>query len=201
MYKIGITGGIATGKSTVTSYLIEKGFPVIDCDILARKALEKNTPAYKAVLHKFGSEIKQKDAEIDRKKLANIVFNNSNKRKDLERIVHEQVLRDVQSRLRLLVQKKEPLVFIDIPLLFEVKWNFIVDETWVIACDEKTQIKRLMKRDELDESDARDRLDAQIPIYEKKKLGNVVISSNNSIDDTLAEVDKELKRLVSQINQ
>jgi len=195
MYKVGITGGIATGKSTVMKYLQKKGYPVIDCDILAKEALERDTPAYKAVVHKFGSGIKQRDAEIDRKKLAQIIFNNESKRKLLERIVHEQVLRDVQSQLRDYSNSKELLVFIDIPLLFEVKWEFLVDETWVIACDEQTQIKRLMNRDDLSEEDAQSRLNAQIPIEDKKSLGDVLIDSNQSIEEMYSDVDKELKRL------
>jgi dephospho-CoA kinase len=146
-------------------------------------------------VHRFGSRIKQRDAEIDRKKLAQIVFNNESKRKLLERIVHEQVLRDVQSQLRDYSNSKEPLVFIDIPLLFEVKWEFLVDETWVIACDEKIQIKRLINRDNLSKEEAQSRLNAQIPIEDKKSLGDVLIDSNQSIKEMYSDVDKELKRL------
>ena len=200
MYKVGITGGIATGKSTITNYLIEKNLPVIDCDILAREALEKGTAAYKAVINKFGSEIKQKDAQIDRSKLANIVFNDEDKRKDLERVVHEHVLRNVQSQLRGYISNKEPLVFIDIPLLFEVKWQFLVDEIWVIYCDQQKQINRMINRDDLSIDEAKSRLSAQIDIKEKKKLGDVIISSSQSYEDMFKEVNQELSRLSKKLD-
>ncbi|MFP4457361.1 MAG: dephospho-CoA kinase [Clostridia bacterium] len=195
MYKVGITGGIATGKSTVANYLIEKGLPVIDCDKLAKKALEKDTAAYKSVINKFGSDIKLDDAKIDRKKLGHIVFNNKKKRKILERIVHEQVLRDVQSKIREYISDKKPLVFIDIPLLFEVKWEFLVDETWVVYCDEIEQLDRIQRRDDLSIEEAKSRISAQIPIDEKKEMGDIVIDSSVSYEKMYKQVDYELERL------
>jgi len=200
LYKVGITGGIATGKSTVTNYLKEKNLPIIDCDILAREALEKGTAAYKAVINKFGSEIKQKDAQIDRSKLANIVFNDEDKRKDLERVVHEHVLRNVQSQLRGYISNKEPLVFIDIPLLFEVKWQFLVDEIWVIHCNEQKQLDRMTKRDNLSIEEAKARLSAQINIEEKKDMGDVIISSSQSYESMFNSVNQELSRLSKKLN-
>lgn len=200
MYTIGLTGGIATGKSTIAKYVMAKGIPVIDCDILAKKALEKDTDAYKAVIHKFGNEIRQEDMNIDRKKLAHIVFNNEIKRRDLERIVHEQVLRDVQAKLREYNSSQERLVFIDIPLLYEVRWQFLVDEVWVVACTEKEQLARMMKRDNLTEEDAFSRISAQIPIAEKATMGDVLISSSQSIKEMYQQVDENLSILAQKLD-
>ncbi len=195
MYKVGITGSIATGKSTVARYLEKKGYPVIDCDVLAKEALEIDTDAYKAVVTKFDSAILLDDRTVNRKKLGEIIFNNKEQRLALESIVHEQVLRDVQRLLRRYKCQLKEVVFIDIPLLYEVKWNFLVDEIWVVACSKEEQLNRLMKRDCLSREEAMTRVNSQMLISEKTKLADVVIDSNLKIKQMYNQIDKELDRV------
>lgn len=184
---IGLTGGIATGKSTVTKFLIGMGFKVIDADKIARKVVEVNYPAYEVIVKEFGREILTEDLTIDRKKLGSIVFNDKGKREKLNSIVHPRVFQEMRKLISNYCHI-EKLVFLDIPLLIEElslfkEYNIDIDEIWLVYTDEEIQIERLMKRDSLSYNDARKRVNSQIPIKTKKKYANKIIDNNKNIEE------------------
>lgn len=181
---IGITGSIATGKSTVSTMIKELGFTVIDADIAARVVVEPGQKAYKKIVETFGEEILQPTGEIDRKKLGNIVFNNEEKRLQLNSIVHPAVRKWMNDQKEAAFQRGEQVVFLDIPLLYESKLTHMTDKVIVVYVDEKTQLERLMKRNELSEEEAKARINSQMSIEEKRKLADAVIDNRGSLEET-----------------
>ncbi|MGX2960835.1 dephospho-CoA kinase [Peribacillus sp. JNUCC 23] len=192
---IGITGGIASGKSSISQFIREElGFTIIDADIAAREVVEPGQEAYRAIIKVFGSELLLPDDSIDRAKLGSIIFHDEKKRQMLNGIVHPAV------RKRMLEQKEtafalgENVLFMDIPLLFESNLTHMVDKTILIYVDELIQLERLIKRNGLSEVDAKARVDSQMPLVEKKKLADVVINNNGS----LLESKKQVKQVLAQ---
>lgn len=192
---IGITGGIASGKSSISQFIREElGFTIIDADIAAREVVEPGQEAYRAIIKVFGSELLLPDDSIDRAKLGSIIFHDEKKRQMLNEIVHPAV------RKRMLEQKEtafalgENVLFMDIPLLFESNLTHMVDKTILIYVDELIQLERLIKRNGLSEVDAKARVDSQMPLVEKKKLADVVINNNGS----LLESKKQVKQVLAQ---
>ena len=174
--RIGLTGGIATGKSSAARLLEQShGLPVLDADLFARQALEPGEPATQAVLQRFGAQVMSSDGVIDRRALGAIVFTNTGERRWLEQLVHPLVRqRFDQELLRL---KAEPAVVLMIPLLFESGLEALCTETWLVDCDEAQQLQRLMARDQLTQADAQARIDAQWPLARKRLLADVLISN------------------------
>jgi len=174
--RIGLTGGIATGKSSAARLLEQRhGLPVLDADLFARQALEPGEPATQAVLQRFGTQMVSSDGAIDRRALGAIVFANTGERRWLEQLVHPLVRqRFDQELLRL---KAEPAVVLMIPLLFESGLEALCTETWLVDCDEAQQLQRLMARDQLTQADAQARIDAQWPLARKRLLADVLISN------------------------
>lgn len=193
MIKIGLTGGIATGKSTVVNFLKQKKIAIIDCDILAKQAVALNKPAYYQVVAYFGTDILQQNKEINRGKLGSIVFNDKQKRKALEQIIHKQVLRDVNELL--LTYNSEQIVVIDIPLLFEAKLEYLVDEIWVVYCAFDQQLTRLMQRNNYSKAEAKARINAQMPIDFKKQHADIVLDNSSTISKLLLQVEIRLNEL------
>ncbi|MCR2045021.1 dephospho-CoA kinase [Anaerosalibacter massiliensis] len=184
---IGLTGGIATGKSTVTNFLVENGFKVIDADKIAREVVEVNCPAYKNIVEEFGTKVLNEDFTIDRKKLGDIIFNDKEKREKLNSIVHPRVFYEMKNRISSYCAD-EQVVFLDIPLLIEglnlFKKNDInIDEIWLVYTDEEIQIKRLMQRDKLSYEDAKKRIDSQLPMGTKMKYATRIINNNKDIKE------------------
>lgn len=195
---IGLTGGIATGKSTVTKFLIEKGYKVIDADKIARKVVEINCPAYKEIVEEFGVEILNKDLTIDRMKLGSIVFNSEEKRKKLNSIIHPRVFQEI-SNLILNYCKNEKIVFLDVPLLIEEldsfkKYNIDIDEIWLVYSDKDKQIERLMQRDNFTYEEAEKRINSQLPMKIKKKYADRIIDNNRNIKELKNTVDDIINR-------
>jgi dephospho-CoA kinase len=181
---IGLTGGIASGKSTVASILIEKGITVIDADIEARLAVEKGEEAYEEIIACFGNEIILEDGSIDRAKLGSIIFHNDKQRQKLNSIVHPAVRKRMLTKKDNAIANDEKLVIMDIPLLFESNLTFMVDKTILVYVDEDIQLDRLMKRNELSKYDAAARINSQMPLKEKIKLADAVINNNATIKET-----------------
>lgn len=195
---IGLTGGIATGKSTVTEFLIEKGYKVIDADKIARKVVEVNYPAYKEIVKEFGVEILNKDLTINRTKLGSIVFNSEEKRKRLNSIVHPRVFQEI-SNLILNYCESEKIVFLDVPLLIEEldlfkKYNIYIDEIWLVYTDKEKQIERLMQRDNFTYEEAEKRISSQLPMKIKKKCADRIINNNKNIKELKNTVDDIINR-------
>ncbi|MCY8937606.1 dephospho-CoA kinase [Peribacillus frigoritolerans] len=185
---IGITGGIASGKSTVSLYLQELGFTIVDADLASRAVVEPGEEAYHQVVKAFGEDILLTDGNIDRVKLGSIIFNDQEKRLLLNGIVHPAVRNWMRLKTEAALSSGEETVFMDIPLLFESKLTFMVDKTLLIYVDEQVQLKRLMNRNGLSEAEALARINSQMPLADKKDLADAVIDNNGDINETKRQV-------------
>ncbi|MDO7487894.1 dephospho-CoA kinase [Peribacillus frigoritolerans] len=185
---IGITGGIASGKSTVSLYLQELGFTIVDADLASRAVVEPGEEAYHQVVKTFGEDILLTDGNIDRVKLGSIIFNDQEKRLLLNGIVHPAVRNWMRLKTEAALSSGEETVFMDIPLLFESKLTFMVDKTILIYVDEQVQLQRLMNRNGLSETEALARINSQMPLADKKALADAVIDNNGDINETKRQV-------------
>ncbi len=188
---IGITGSIACGKSLVSNYLQEKGYTIIDADKIGHMALE-NDEVKKQLVNKFGKSI-LKDNEINRVTLGKLVFENNENLKELNNIIHPQIRKNISEQIQ--VHKNEKLVFVDVPLLFEAKFDDLVEKIIVISLDEKIQLERLMNRNSLSKEEALQRIKSQIPVREKEKLGDYVVDNSFTQENTYNQVDRILEKL------
>ena len=190
---IGITGGIASGKSTVTNFLRQRGFQVVDADALVHQLQKPGGRLFKALVQHFGQEIILENGELNRPLLASLIFSNSKEREWSKRTQGE-IIREELASLRDNLAQQESIFFMDIPLLFEQDYSSWFDETWLVYVDRDVQLKRLMKRDQLSKELAEARLSAQWPLEEKKGLASQVIDNNGSQDQLLAQVNSLLER-------
>ncbi|HEK9101914.1 dephospho-CoA kinase [Bacillus pfraonensis] len=190
---IGLTGGIASGKSTVSQMFRELSIPVIDADIIAREVVEQGKEAYKEIVEVFGEEILQADGELDRLKLGSIVFHNEEKRLHLNKIVHPAVRKEMNAQKNMYIKEGVQAVVLDIPLLFESKLTEIVDQILVVAVSPSTQLERLMKRNGFTEEEAKARIGSQMSLAEKVTLANKVIYNDGTITETKAQLQLILK--------
>jgi dephospho-CoA kinase len=181
---VGLTGGIASGKSTVSSLLIEKGYTVIDADIEARLAVEKGEEAYQEIVRHFGERVLLSDGSIDRAELGSIIFHDEKERKALNSIVHPAVRKRMTAKKEQAISRNEQMIILDIPLLFESKLQYMCDKTLLVYADEGIQLQRLMQRNQLSEKEAMARIHSQMPLREKKALADAVIDNNGRIEET-----------------
>ncbi len=202
MIVVGLTGGIATGKSTVAGIFLEAGARLIDADRIAREVVRKGSPAHREIVAHFGTGVLLDDGEIDRKRLAAIIFNNPTEQRTLEHIVHPLVKREVDRRMdRIRQQAPEALVVVDIPLLFEAGMQRGLDEVIVVYVPEQVQLDRLMARDGLAEPDALARIRAQMPIESKKARATRVIDNSGSLEHTREQALEIYRRLAGKRNR
>jgi dephospho-CoA kinase len=185
---IGITGGIASEKSSVSLYLQELGFTIIDADLASRAVVEPGEEAYHQIVKAFGEDILLTDGNIDRVKLGSIIFHDQEKRLLLNSIVHPAVRSWMLLKTEAALSSGEETVFMDIPLLFESKLTFMVDKTLLVYVDEEVQLQRLMNRNGLSETDALARINSQMPLADKKALADAVIDNNGDINETKRQV-------------
>lgn len=193
---IGITGGIATGKSTAVAYLTQKGYLVIDADLLAREAVAPGSVGLKAIAESFGSDLIV-DGELDRKRLGEIIFADEEKRKALNAIVHPLVYKAMNERIE---NANESIVFIDSPLLFEgmeqaKSFGLSYDEVWLVDLDEERQLSRLMARNGLSREAAELRMGAQWTMDQKRAMADVVLDNRGERESLYRQLDAELKRI------
>lgn len=189
--RIGLTGGIATGKSSAARLLEQHhGLPVLDADLYARQALEPGQPATEAVLERFGPGVVSSSGVVDRRALGAIVFNNQDERRWLEQLVHPIVRQRFDQELVQL--DTNPAVVLMIPLLFESGLEALCSETWLVDCDESQQLQRLMARDQLNEAEAQARMDAQWPLARKRPLADVLISNRGDAAALNAQLEDAL---------
>jgi dephospho-CoA kinase len=188
MRRIGLTGGIATGKSYVASRMREAGVPVVDADVLAREAVAPGSEGLAAVVARFGAGVLAADGGLDRRALAAVVFRDAAARRDLEAIVHPRV-RAATDAFFAALPPATPVAVADIPLLFEAGRQRDFDEVVVVACDPRTQLDRVMARDGVAREDAERRLAAQWPIADKVARADHVIRTDGTFADTDAQVE------------
>lgn len=191
MILIGLTGGVATGKSTVAKMFKQCGAIVIDADELARAVVRPGKPAWREVVRRFGSSVLNGDKTINRQALGQIVFQNRTKLRQLERIIHPRVARE-QARLTRQAARENPnaVVIYDVPLLFEAGIDKRVDKTVVVTADRETQIARLKKRNGLTRAEALRRIHSQIPLSLKRHRADYVLDGT-----------KQPRKLASDVNQ
>jgi dephospho-CoA kinase len=189
MLRVGLTGSIATGKSLVSRYLQESGAHDIDYDQLARDVVEPDLPAWQDIVGYFGEDILQPSRKLDRAKLGKIVFQDEAKRRKLESFIHPRVYEEADRQEEVFV-KADPnaMVIHEIPLLFEVGRDRVMDKTVVVYASQENQLKRLMARDGMSEEDARSRIRSQMSVEEKKRRADYVIDNNGTMEETKRQV-------------
>ena len=187
---IGLTGGIATGKSTVAKLLTERGAKLIDLDKIAREVVEPGQPALHAIAERFGQAVLQPDGSLDRKKLGAVVFSDLEERKALEAITHPAIRAVMKERMaRYEAEEPDRLVVVDVPLLFESKLESYFEQVMVVYVPRETQLRRLIERDALTE-EAEKRLAAQMDIEEKKRRADILIHNTGTPEDTDRQIDR-----------
>lgn len=172
--KIGLTGGIGSGKSTVSAILSQKGISIIDADKIAKALLQPGTKTYEEVEDYFGT--------TDRKSLGAMVFSQEGKRQKLNAIMHPAIRQEILDQIQTYQQQGEKIIVVDAPLLIESRMYDMVDKIWLVCVDVETQIERVMKRDQGTREEALQRIEAQMPLEEKKKYADVIIENNRTVE-------------------
>lgn len=196
---LAVTGGIATGKTTVCGMLEELGAPLIDFDLLARVVVEPGKPAYEQIVAFFGKQVLQEDGTIDRKKLSDIVFKDMEKRKRLEAFTHPQIGVEFVNRVNeIAAADPNAIIQVAVPLLIEAKMQHLFHKILLVYTCRQTQIERLILRDGVTEEEASRILDAQLPIDEKVGFADFVINNEKGLEETRKQVEdlwKELEKI------
>ena len=186
---IGLTGGIATGKSTVATYLnASYGIPILDADVYARDAVQVNSPILRAIANRYGQDILQTDGSLNRGKLGDIIFNNRQEKVWVENQIHPYVKQCFLMALKEL--HNVPQVVLMIPLLFEAELTDWVTEIWVVTCSTSNQLTRLMARNGLSRDQALARIASQMALADKVARANVVLTNDRTVTDLQAQIDR-----------
>lgn len=192
---IGLTGGIATGKSTVAQMFKDYGIHVVDTDKISFDLLSKGSKAYNEVVELFGNEILFTNDDINRKRLGKIIFNDNIKRNELNSIIHPKVKSITLSEVKTHKELGAKIVVIDVPLLFETDFVKLIDKSIVVYTTPKLQVERLIGRDSIEKEYALLKIDSQIPIDEKAKLADFVINNSESVLTTKKEFNKIIREI------
>lgn len=188
--RVGLTGSIATGKSTVSSYLKQKGIAVIDADLVAREVIEPGGRAYDGVKMAFPEAFEE--GRLVRPKLGQIIFQDSEKRQQLNQLMHPSIRQQMLDEADAYERSGHALVVFDIPLLLEGDWRTLFDRVVVVYCPENMQLRRLMQRNDLSEEEAYARIHSQLSIEQKKELADDVFFNDGSLDSLYQQIDKWL---------
>ena len=190
---IGITGGIASGKSTVTNFVRQQGFQVVDADAVVHQLQKLGGRLFEALVQHFGQKIILENGELNRPLLASLIFSNTEEQ-EWSKQIQGEIIREELASLRDKLAQTESIFFMDIPLLFEQDYSSWFNETWLVYVEPDVQMDRLMKRDQLSKDLAISRLSAQWSLEEKKGLASQVIDNNGSQDQLLAQLNSLLER-------
>jgi dephospho-CoA kinase len=193
---VGLTGGIASGKSTVAKILERLGAAVINADDLSREVVEPGKVAWKEIIDAFGTGILQPDQTLDRQKLRTVIFSDRDGRKKLEAIIHPRVRALAEERIREHTVAGYSIIVYEVPLLFEGKLHEWLRPVILVACDLDTQRRRLQERDHLTRTEAQKHIDAQMSLAEKRRLADYVIENNGSLE----EVEQQVQVVLEKIN-
>lgn len=191
---IGITGGIASGKSTVTGSLRQQGYQVIDADQVVHELQEPGERLYQALLSAFGPVILQENGRLDRLKLGAMIFGNPQLLEQSSQI-QNQIIREELAGRRDLLAEKEDIFFMDLPLLFELGYETWFDQVWLVDVTEETQLSRLMARNDLSQEEAEKRIAAQLSLQEKRNRADVLIDNNGPLELTQEQLREALQKL------
>lgn len=194
---IGLTGGIASGKSQVTNYLLSKDYHVVDADKVAREIVNPDQEGYYAVVEHFGPHILTENKEIDRGRLGEIVFHNPKEMKTLNQILHPLIFNKILKEIQ---EAEESIIFVDIPLLFETqdemeKIGLTFDEVWLVYVDDHVQLQRLIERDQISADFALQKIASQMSLSDKKELAHLVLDNNKDHNHLYQQIDRALMEL------
>jgi len=200
---VGLTGGIASGKSTVSEILAGLGAAIIDADVLSREVTMPGSEGLRRIRETFGDKVISPDGSLNRRKLGSIIFRDEDARKKLNSIVHPLVIERTEQELHRLQDEarksgKPVVAVVDAPLLFEAGVDVICDEVWVVAVSRETQAERLMKREDYTLDEALSRIDAQMPLEEKEKRATHIIDNEGTPEETRERVLELWKRLLAE---
>lgn len=190
---IGLTGSIASGKSTISQLLEDKGFHIIDADLVARKVVEPGTSTLIEISKQFGNEVIHPDGTLNREALGTLIFHNPSKRKQLNELMHPAIRQEMLAQRDQLKKQGMETIIMDIPLLFESKLQHFVEKILVVSVTEDIQLERLIKRNSLSEEEAKVRISSQLPVSEKEKAADAVIYNNGSIEESKIQLERILE--------
>jgi dephospho-CoA kinase len=198
---IGLTGGIATGKTAISNYLADIcGFPILDADIYAREAVHPGSPILDSIVERYGAVILLPDGNLNRPELGNIIFCNPAERQWLEQQIHPYVRRRLVEETQSCIAASNPVsqntltVVLVVPLLFEANMTDLCTEIWVVYCSPEVQLQRLIQRDGLNCDRASARINAQMPLAQKCQKADVVLDNSSTLDSLFAQIDMQLSR-------
>lgn len=191
---IGLTGSIASGKSTVSRMLEDLGYPIIDADLVARKVVEPGSATLKEIEALFGSEMIREDGSMNREKVGALIFSDPAMRKQLNDIIHPAIRAEMLRQRSAFMADGHKTIVMDIPLLFESKLQHFVDKILVVSVTEENQLSRLMERNGLSEEDARARISSQLPMSVKEEGADAVIYNNGTIEETAHQLTRILEQ-------
>lgn len=201
MYKnnivAGLTGGIASGKSTVASLFRDLGCVVIDADQVAREIVQPGKPALQAIIALFGQEFLQPDQKLDRKKLAALIFSDKAAKTALEAITHPLILAEMQRKTALAAKAKDGVIIWDVPLLFETGFALYVDVSILVCTPPANQLERLMRRDGISREAALRRINAQMPLQQKRELATIIIDNSGTVEEVKEQVGLVYQQLIN----
>ncbi len=201
MYIIGLTGSIASGKSTVSRILAECGAPVVDADLIARAVAERGEVGWQKIVEAFGKDVLQENGQLDRGKIGEMIFRDSAKRAELDSIMHPIILERMEAEIAAYEKQGEAIVILDIPLLLELGWQDKVSVVWLVAVSPDTQKKRLMARNNLTEDQAAVRIASQMSIEEKRRYADVIIDNDGTLEETVHTVQARWAEVKQMLNE
>ena len=199
MYKIGLTGGIASGKSTVSHYLSQRGHQIIDADVIARQVVEPNSEGLSRLTAAFGEGLLHLDGTLNRQALAEIMFQSETVLSQVNDLLHPLILEEVERQCHLLDQQGYKHCFIDMPLLFEIGYNKQVDEVWLVYVTPEIQLERLMQRNQISIERANKMIQTQWEIDKKIPLATYIIDNTGSLSQTYQQLEQRVIELEGRV--
>lgn len=194
-YLVGLTGGIASGKSVVSNYLKQKGIPIIDADVVAREVVEPGTRGLQKIVDHFGTDYLTSEQTLDRKKLGQLIFSNEAAREQLAVFLDQTILDRMQELTAAYRTRQEPLIVWDMALLIEKNYQSLVDEVLLVSVAPDIQVERLMARDHISAKEAKQKIASQLPLQEKKRFADLLVDNSGTLDETYRQIDHWLKNL------
>ena len=195
MFRIGLTGGVGSGKSTVSRYLAKQGIPIIDGDEISREAVMPGSPVMREIERLFGSEMLTEDGNLNREKMAELVFSDEGKRQILNGLIHPFVWKKTEEATLAAQERGHRFVVLDMPLLLEIGWNLRVESVWVVTVPQEVQIERVQKRDGVTREQAMARIRKQMPTVSKIGYADIVIDNSGTEEETYRRVDEALAEI------
>src|SRR6056297_23560 len=195
---IGITGGIGSGKTTVTEYLLKKGFTVVDADRISRNIMDEYGTVLE-VVDSFGNGILDENGNVDRRKLRRMIFSDEDLLKRLNGILHPKIRECIEKDIERFKKEGNRIIFLDAPLLIENNLDKMVDEVWLVSCSIETQLERVVKRDGTNRKEVGKIIERQMPFEEKIKHSDIVFRNEGSIEELKDKIDDALKNLIDRI--